>query len=83
MTDYQLSIYQQGKLLGNFQTGGLNPLAALKTMIDCLEQNPDLHFELYQRIEDVRFLMLKDGQMQKLGQQYLYQPCSLDILKEE
>ena len=64
---YQLTIYQHGKLMGNFQTSSLQPLKDMKTLVV---------------IEDTRFLMQKDGAMQLLGSKHLYQPCSMDILKE-
>lgn len=80
--NYQLSIYQHGKLMGNFQTCSLQPLQDIKTLLNVLQTQHDLTFELYQRIEDARFLMHKDGAMQLIGTQYIDQPCSMDILAE-
>ena len=71
-----------GKLMGNFQTSSLQPLKDMKTLVEYLQPHDDLSFELYQVIEDTRFLMQKDGAMQLLGSKHLYQPCSMDILKE-
>ena len=68
---YQLTIYQHGKLMGNFQTSSLQPLKDMKTLVEYLQPHDDL-----------RFLMQKDGAMQLLGSKHLYQPCSMDILKE-
>ena len=79
---YQLTIYQHGKLMGNFQTSSLQPLKDMKTLVEYLQPHDDLSFELYQVIEETRFLMQKDGAMQLLGSKHLYQPCSMDILKE-
>ena len=79
---YQLTIYQHGKLMGNFQTSSLQPLQDIKTLMGYLQPHDELSFELYQVIEDTRFLMQKDGAMQILGSKNLYQPCSMDILKE-
>ncbi|MEN8320015.1 hypothetical protein [Acinetobacter junii] len=79
---YQLTIYQHGKLMGNFQTSSLRPLQDMKTLLSYLQPYDDLSFELYQVIEDTRFLMQKDGAMQLLGTKHIYQSCSMDILIE-
>ena len=52
---YQLTIYQHGKLMGNFQTSSLQPLKDMKTLVEYLQPHDDLSFELYQVIEDTRF----------------------------
>ena len=62
---YQLTIYQHGKLMGNFQTSSLEPLKDMKTLVEYLQPHDE-----------------KDGAMQLLGSKHLYQPCSMDILKE-
>lgn len=59
---YQLTIYQHGKLMDNFQTSSLQPLQDMRTLLGYLQSHDNLSFELYQVIEDTRFLMQKMGQ---------------------
>lgn len=79
---YQLTIYQHGKLMGNFQTSSLRPLQDIKMLLGYLQPHDNLSFELYQIIEDARFLMQKNGAMQLLGTKHIYQSCSMDIFTE-
>lgn len=79
---YQLTIYQHGKLMGNFQTHSLQPLQDIKTILGYLKPHSNLSFELYQVIEDNRVLIQKDGVMQLLGTHHISQPCSMDLLAE-
>lgn len=80
---YQLTIYQHGKLMGNFQTSSLQPLQDMRNLLGYLKSHDNLSFELYQVIEDTLFLMQKDGAIQLLSTQNIYQSCSLDILGPE
>ncbi|MCX5468978.1 hypothetical protein [Acinetobacter nematophilus] len=80
---YQLTIYQQGKLLGHFQSQSLHALMKINTLLSYLQHTTELSYELHQVIEDARFLMQKEGAMQRLGTAYVYKPCSMNILSQE
>ncbi|KAF1028283.1 MAG: hypothetical protein GAK29_00163 [Acinetobacter bereziniae] len=80
---YQLTIYQQGKLLGHFQSQSMHALAKINSLLSYLQHTSELSYELHQVIEDARYLMQKDGVMQLLGTQYIYKPCSMSILAQE
>ena len=80
---YQLSIYQQGKLLGNFQSNTTQALQAIADLHAYLKSHGELSFELYQLTEDSRLLLQKDGVLQLLGTTVQYTPCSMDILASE
>ncbi|MBO3653015.1 hypothetical protein [Acinetobacter bereziniae] len=80
---YQLTIYQQGKLLGHFQSRSMHALMKINTLLSYLQHTTELSYELHQVIKDSRFLMQKEGTMQLLGSEYIYQPCSMNILSQE
>lgn len=80
--NYQLNIYQNDKLMGTFQTASLNPLEDIKSLIGYLQHHQDLTFKLHHLVEESRVLLQKDGSMQLLGINNVYQPCSIDSLEE-
>ena len=67
-----------------FAMGNQQALDVLKQKLDDIVNyiSKDNSITLKDVIEDTRFLMQKDGAMQLLGSKHLYQPCSMDILKE-
>ncbi|WOE31740.1 MULTISPECIES: hypothetical protein [unclassified Acinetobacter] len=80
--NYQLNLYQHGKLLGHFQTTSLHPLDDLKIIFNRLQSYHDFSFELYQCIENKRFLMQHQDKIQLLGTEVIYQSCALAQLME-
>ncbi|WP_353171083.1 hypothetical protein [Acinetobacter rudis] len=77
---YQLRIFKEGKLLGNFDSHTTNSLNSINELIGYLQNNIELTFELYQVIEDSRLLLQKDGALQLLGTTQQYIPCSIEVL---
>ncbi|MDQ8936845.1 hypothetical protein [Acinetobacter rudis] len=79
---FQLRIFKNGKLLGNFESQTTQALFSINEVFSYLQPHNELSFELYRVVEDSRLLLQKDGVLQLLSTTEQYLPYSLENLSD-